>query len=148
EFTVNVSPAAPMLTALIPVRDANLARLKRCLQGLMVMNQATSIVISDYGSSAGYRTELESLASEYKARISRTETDRPWSKSAAINHALSACQSEWFLICDADTIVDPKLFSVWAGYHSQIGDDALFVCEPLRLTPAASSIELSVTAFP
>lgn len=124
-------------TIVIPCRNIELERLRRCLQSIRTSQFSSEIpiVVSDYGSHPSNRIEIQELCDSFQAQVVVTETAGPWSRARALNIGAQASRSKWLIFTDADMIFSTQLLSMWDTYRRALGDESMYLAQCKKLPP-------------
>lgn len=103
-------PDSPFVSALIPYRNREVARLQRCLRSLAAQSYAHfEVILVDFGSEEENSHNIRQLCSSYSFCKYHFIQARGlfWNKSKALNFAIKESSGTQMLIVDADLIFHP-----------------------------------------
>ncbi|MCB0333613.1 MAG: glycosyltransferase family 2 protein, partial [Bdellovibrionales bacterium] len=139
-----ISPASPSIidgendaTLIIPTRNVDPDRLKRCMQSIRknTFQGNLSIIVSDYGSCAKALAETKSLCTQFGATLIQSKTRQEWSRGRALNIGAKHATTKWIIFTDADMIFSPHLLACWEMYRSTFGDTSFYLAQCKKLPP-------------
>lgn len=111
---------------------------------------AFDFVVSDYGSSEPYRSQLVALASQRGFRVVRSEAQGlPWSRARAINTGVRQAQTPLVAVLDVDMVIHDNVFDHVA---SVIGPTDVYFLESIwpqsaRANPLKGVVNRSYGVF-
>lgn len=99
-----------LLSLIVPFRNRDEIRVKRCLQS--IENQTFKdfeIIFSDYGSKENIRQQTEQLCSDFSRLkyIFSCEEGHFWNRAHALNNGIKAASGKFFMTVDIDMIYCP-----------------------------------------
>lgn len=98
-----------LLTVCVPVRDRSGQRL---INNLATLSQANmEIVVVNYGSNVEHTKSINEIATSYHASIINVPYLGMWNKSHALNIALRACTTQYFMSTDVDMVYKPNFIA-------------------------------------
>ena len=100
-----------MLTLVLTNRNRDLRIVNNCLNSLKNQtNQAFNCILVDYGSDDIYVEQLKNLLAEHTeiTFVSCKVSGQLWSKCRAINIALKASKTPYFMVGDIDLLFHPE----------------------------------------
>jgi glycosyltransferase involved in cell wall biosynthesis len=94
-----------MISTIIPIRDREISRLKRCIKYLKKANKSCGnpireIIVVDYGSKSP-------LKQDKSYKLIRVEADC-WNKAHAMNLGILSSKEPYILTIDVDMLIDEK----------------------------------------
>ncbi|MCB0334238.1 MAG: glycosyltransferase, partial [Bdellovibrionales bacterium] len=94
------------ITIIIPSRNIDAGRLRRCLSSIRLntFHRDVPIIVSDFGSHPSRLEGLGKVCHEYKAHLEVSHTRAPWSRSRVLNIGAHKAKTHWLLFTDADMI--------------------------------------------
>ena len=101
-------------TLVLTNRNRDLRIIKNCLNSLKnQINQDFNCILVDYGSDEVYVNELQEVLMEHPKInfISCKVSGQLWNKCRAINIALKACETPFFLVGDIDLLFHPEFIN-------------------------------------
>lgn len=98
------------ISVVICFRDWGLDRLLAAVRSHYVnahdAGLSIEVVVSDFGSRDP--VAVRDALRETGCVIARTDTDRPWNRSASLNAGISVARGEWIITTDADIVFTPQ----------------------------------------
>lgn len=140
---------APVLSIVICFRDWGLDRLATAVRAHLRNASAVplEVVVSDFGSQQPQ--EVVDVVLPLGARVVRTETSAPWSRSACLNAGVAMARGAFVVTTDADIVFSPGCYREVTRLLA-IQPDALYLiqCRDLSKRHCAESIDSLLAADP
>ncbi len=133
----NFTPDKNDASIIVPTRNVEPARLRRCLESIRNSSFQSSlpIIVSDYGSHTDSLAKIRSVCSEFGATLIESHTREPWSRSRALNIGARHATTKWLIFTDADMIFSPQLLACWEMYRASFGETSFYLAQCKKLPP-------------
>ncbi len=104
----------PLFSLLLPYRNRDMLRLKRCLESLSAQDfNDFELVLVDYGTEKKLAAEVAALCANYNfVRLIYNDFEgHLWNRSHALNTALNATEAVYIITLDVDMIYCPHFLT-------------------------------------
>jgi glycosyltransferase involved in cell wall biosynthesis len=139
--------SSPLLSVVICFRDWGLDRLLTAVRAhfLSAGNLPIEVIVSDYGSQNA--NDISNAVSQLGARVVRTNTTLPWSRSASLNAGVSAAQGHFVITTDADILFKRACYTEVIRMLEQ-NSDALYLiqCRDLPVEWGANEVDALISS--